>query len=332
MQASVRIHVGMDFVAALGVIVAAACSEEAAPTSVKADAARAPAAPSLVDRLHPEERQFRDLAQDVPNHGAYYFDTESGNLVLYLTNLDDAKSAVGLVRSRLAHELSEAHRRHPQADISVRQATYTWLQLKEWRDQLFPKILAIRGVVWLDLDEARNRVVIGVESTRDPSLVNETLARLGVPRNAVELEESGPLQVEAGTLRDSVRPYLGGVQVQTLLACDLNGCSGKEGTLGFNAVWNSKKALVTSAHLSKMQGVTDSTRVFQPAFAQDTALARIGVEIADTSIGCGGGSCSPADAAVYQALDTTGWVLGRIARTVTACYGNGCDPATDSRL
>src|SRR5205823_3450053 len=174
-------------------------------TSVKADAARAPAAPSLVDRLHPEERQFRDLAQDVPNHGAYYFDTESGNLVLYLTNLDDAKSAVGLVRSRLAHELSEAHRRHPQADISVRQATYTWLQLKEWRDQLFPKILAIRGVVWLDLDEARNRVVIGVESTRDPSLVNETLARLGVPRNAVELEESGPLQVEAGTLRDSVR-------------------------------------------------------------------------------------------------------------------------------
>src|SRR2546421_5192308 len=50
-------------------------------------------------------------------------------------------------------------------------------------------------------------------------------------------------------------PYLGGVQVQTLLACDLNGCSGKEGTLGFNAVWNSKKALVTSAHLSKMQEI-----------------------------------------------------------------------------
>jgi len=326
-----RTNLDICLLAALSVILASACSDQATtglgpgkgPLTIKAG--------TDLDGLHPEERQFREVTQNVPSLGGYFFDTASGNLVLQLKNLADSNASLGLVRSSLAHALAEARRRHPGADIIVREVTYTWLQLKEWRDRLLlGRIFAVPGVEWIDLDEERNRVVIGFHSGADPRPIRDVVGSLGVPQQVVELDESGPLELDARTLSDSFRPAPGGVQLQEFWGCINNSCTGIQLTLGFNALWQSKSVFLTSAHGSFQAGALDSTSVYQPYFdptGTDLVTRLVGFEIADSATFCpwGGQLCSPADASVYQSSDSSAWILGRIARTQIACYGSGCD-------
>ncbi|MGE5849197.1 MAG: hypothetical protein ACM362_03580 [Candidatus Methylomirabilota bacterium] len=131
-----------------------------------------------------------------------------------LTDLGQAAAAKGLLRSMLAGELAETRKRHPAADVVVRRGTYTFVQLEAWRDRLVPGILDVAGVVWLDLDEANNRIVIGLDqetAATDPARVREAARNLGVPEEAVAFESSGPF-VPQQTLNDTIRPMVGGIQ------------------------------------------------------------------------------------------------------------------------
>lgn len=196
MNAGTGTHPTACLVATLSVIAAGGCRHWSSTPVASTDRSPAPLVASWLDSLHSEERQFRELAQDVPSHGGYYLDLASGNLVLYLTNLHDSAAGIRLVRSRLAGDLGK----HPHAKIVVRQATYTWLQLREWRDRLLlGKLFSLPGAVSLDLDEEQNRIVIGIDSTADSSSVRNLAGRLGIPQTAVELEESGPLEQFDGT-------------------------------------------------------------------------------------------------------------------------------------
>jgi hypothetical protein len=298
----------------IGVTVVAGCSERDVPTGQEA-ALNHSSVQVAVD--YPEEHPLRDLALRIPGHGGFFFDTASGNLVVYLKNLGDADAAKSLLRSMLARELSDVRVRHSQADVVARQGTYTFLQLREWRDRLTLPILETRGVAWLDLDEVRNRVVVGLDAGADPVAAREVVSSLRIPNEAVEFESSPPF-VLFTTLTDRVRPLVGGLRItsQSLKAC----------TLGFNAIWSGMRAFVTASHCSDARMSPDSTAQFQANRAPGDT---IGYEVADYSEVCGSRKCSLADAAVYGISDSTvggsDWVLGRIARTRLGCFGN-CYP------
>lgn len=89
---------------------------------------------SVQSSQYPEERPFREVAQRLPGFGGWFFDTVSGNLVVYLTDLEEADSAKALIMSRFSRRLSERRRTYPEAGVVVRKADYAWLQLSEWRD------------------------------------------------------------------------------------------------------------------------------------------------------------------------------------------------------
>jgi hypothetical protein len=114
---------------------------------------------------------------------------------------------------------------------------------------------------------------------------------------------SMPQSVE-GTLRDTVRPLLGG----TAIRLGNGGC-----TLGFLAEWAGTDALVTSSHCTIVDWALDSATVHQPMGTGSPI--EVGFEVHDPNgVTCGGDLCRASDAAVIK-VPAVSSDLGYIART-----------------
>lgn len=85
----------------------------------------------------------------------------------------------------------------PPREIQVLPAQYSFLQLKGWLD-LLGALHTMPEVTMSDIDDAQNRLTLGLKKvdTETVSLVEQELAKLGVPREAVILEETGPVLAE----------------------------------------------------------------------------------------------------------------------------------------
>ena len=75
----------------------------------------------------------------------------------------------------------------PQSKVQVLPAKFGFLELKKWHDQLAMQVLEIPGLVLTDIDDATNRLLIGVESSEARDLVEQEAAALDIPRQAVEI-------------------------------------------------------------------------------------------------------------------------------------------------
>lgn len=274
--------------------------------------------------VYAEERRAVELARQIPDLAGFYFDT-SGNVIVLLKGVAASPSKKTLLWPRFGNELSRGRRRNPAADLIVRTADYSFLELKGWRDRLMnADILTTPGVVWLDLDEFRNRVVIGLDVGADPGAARAIAEGLAIPFQALAFEVTGPY-VRQQTLRDEFRPLQGGIQIQRVSGASRVGC-----TLGFTALRNSQQVFLTAGHCSPNPTGTDSVAQFQPVApltrAESLTMSPIGREIFQYSEPCGNRRCSYSDAAIYGLIPTQAWGLGRIAQPAYGCFPGPCSP------
>jgi hypothetical protein len=121
-----------------------------------------------------------------PGFGGMFIDSD-GRLVVYL--LDTTR----LAAARSAIESVFGPNQIPAAGMRAQQGQYSVSQLKEWTDRA-RGVLRMRGVTMIDLDEAKNRVTIGVDKrSRTPSL-RRALSSLMVPRQAVIIQVTDPIR------------------------------------------------------------------------------------------------------------------------------------------
>jgi hypothetical protein len=284
-------------------LLAAACSEQEAPTGPstrpESPIVQLPAQGSADDPV--------SLARGVRGFGGFYLDTQ-GTPVVYLRNGTERINA----ERALAPFLSSQGLSPSQ--LRVLPARYEWAQLEAWSSKASAGALAIPGAVFVDADEGSNRVTIGVERGAQ-SRIRGIVARLGIPADAVVLQETEPIRL-AATLRSKVRPVSGGLQinfpgpnpsVETFI------CS-----IGFNATRNGQRSFVTASHCTNHQGGVENTPYYQPL--QTSTSPKIATEVSDptyfTGNGCPSGMrCRYSDAsrAAYTAATTS--TLGRIAKT-----------------
>jgi hypothetical protein len=143
------------------------------------------------------EETYDDLllrvAQQAPAFGGMFFEFHdrhyTGVLYIYLLDFSQeavAKRAIMTVFGPLYPELL------PPREIRLLQAHYSFLQLKGWFD-LLGALHTMPEVTMTDIDDAKNRLTIGLKKmdTETVSLVEQELAKLGIPREAVILEETG---------------------------------------------------------------------------------------------------------------------------------------------
>src|SRR5207249_3727911 len=142
------------------------------------------------------------------------------------------------------------------------------------------------------------------------------LAVLGVAAQSVDVVEA-PAIFQVATLRDYVRPVVGGLQIRfSQYLCSLGFNATRAGILGF----------VTASHCSDKQGSVDSTKYYQPL--NQTTDEFIGTELADPAFfrnttGCPRGrQCRYSDSNFSDGNDLVSFTLGEIAKTTEANNGS----------
>ncbi|MGH7578929.1 MAG: S1 family peptidase [Gemmatimonadales bacterium] len=241
------------------------------------------------------------LARWVPGFGGFFFD-QQGMPTIYLKDAGRRAAAERALAPYFSLRGLSA------STLQVRRGDFDWTSLERWQGQASTQALGMRGTVYVDADEARNRVTIGVERGAGAAPVRAALARLGIPASAIVVEEVEPFTY-AATLRNRVRPVRGGLQINF---------PGFLCTLGFNAIRSGQRSFITNSHCTTEQGGTEGTPYWQPT--RTAAPARIGTEVADPAYTQGGACpmkrrCRRSDAARARYVSGAASVLGSIHRT-----------------
>jgi hypothetical protein len=239
------------------------------------------------------DEELARIGREVPGFGGLFYD-EQGRPNVYLLDLDGPGAAA---LKSLGPE------------VLLRRGDYELDRLLSWKAELRP-LLALPGVVLLDVDEARNRLVIGLDATsRSKGLDRDRLERqllsVSVPRQAVELVETSPFEPWVG-VQSKLRPVPGGVQIVfSNFAC----------TLGFNAYRGNVFGFVVNSHCTGVRGEIDGMRYSQSV----PSSGQIGTEIADPGFSSDppcpfARRCRFSDAAFARYDKPRTGVLGKIAR------------------
>jgi len=118
--------------------------------------------------------------------GGMFIDPD-GRLAIYLLDPSELPAA------RSAIEAVFGADRVPAAGLRALQGQYTVSELKQWTERA-AAVLGMPGVTMVDLDEAKNRVAIGVENESSTRTVEQALPPLGIPREAVAIQVTGQIE------------------------------------------------------------------------------------------------------------------------------------------
>ncbi len=205
--------------------------------------------------------KFAEVARLAPAFGGMFIQDKT--LQVYLLDPAQRAAAEAAIVAVFGRE------RLPEGGIQILQGRYGFLQLKDWHDRQRMKTLAIPGVVMTSISESRNRLQIGVKDSGVIPQVELELFNLGVPREAVDIVETAPFE-DFQTLQSSIRPALGGTQIQR---------SGSVCTMGFTAVRQGQAGFVTNSHCTAVRGVVEGSVYHQATV--NGVTNRFGVETVD---------------------------------------------------
>jgi hypothetical protein len=278
--------------------------------------------PAQTDEIETSDDRFAEVARQVPGFGGMFFD-QDGTLQVYMLGqrgpVNEAFTAsLDDVITRVVGKGESLSR----SGVEILEGQYDFLELDRWQQQMSPAMLTLPGVVFTDIDEATNRLRIGItDSPGMTEAVEGYLARLGVPREAVLVSETKPVWPELRSVR---RPLRGGLQINFgNFLC----------TLGFVAVRQGVTGFVTNSHCTNTQGGVEGT-VYHQSGASGTAN-RVGQEIADPTYFTGGSCpagrrCRFSDSSFARVPHPSGpsvaTALGSIARPPVGSFTwNGVD-------
>lgn len=227
---------------------------------------------------------FAKVAKQEPGFGGMYIDEDKDILYVYMLGGDPEK-AVAALRDVFGEE-------NLPDNVQVLSAKFSFLQLKEWHDRLIEQVFKIRGVTLIDINDAENRLTVGVVNKEVGNGMKKRGIEFGVPVEAVNIIETGPIEPATGrpaqvpdcsSLTAFCRPLVGGLQIQHLTA---GGDTISLCTLSFIAVRNGVRGFVTNSHCSASRGARDGTVYYQPTLVVEGETEieddfQIGVETID---------------------------------------------------
>jgi hypothetical protein len=145
---------------------------------------------------------FAEVAALAPGFGGLFLDKD-GILNVYLLDPAAEGAATAAISAVFGPE------RFPLGEVRVLQGKYDFSQLWEWRHALRRDVLGLPGVTSLDIDELKNRLRVGVERAEVEPEVEKQLARLGIPREAVNIEVEPPVELAIAVQNHSQPLQLG---------------------------------------------------------------------------------------------------------------------------
>ncbi len=142
--------------------------------------------PQNATKMETHDDLLLRVERAAPGFGGMYVEKD-GRLAVYL------KDRAQLPAARAAIETVFGPGSIPAAGAHAVTGQYTMSELAAWTRRA-GRVLSLPGVVFVDLDEARNRVAVGVEDDSRRQPVQRMLASLDIPRAAVVVETTDPIE------------------------------------------------------------------------------------------------------------------------------------------
>jgi len=250
---------------------------------------------------HDTDREWAQVAKEHPGFAGYYID-DAGRTVLMVSDAQriEALKSEMLGSAKSASETAESE--SVSETLITREVAFDYAQLYAYKQQLH-NMLSEPGVVYVDLDEVNNRIVVGIDPTAPRARIASTsnLAKAAqtvastykVPERAVAIVPAEPIMPLA-TLRSRLRPTPGGMQISN--------ASGGLCTMGVVVQRGAVNGFLTNSHCTNVKGGVEGTRFYQPTFSSNNL---IGTEVADPPYLTGGACpvgrrCRNSDSALVQ--------------------------------
>lgn len=311
----------------LGSVLLTACDESTSPDPARSGPAAHSRAADPGGPVRTQDEIFNGFVQDLPGFGGVFVEgatgTDAGRITVVLTSPGALPETA--VRARLATLFSRLNRpdlsERAASGVSIVRGEHSFADLKRW----YPKAVALLvrpGVTQTDIDERRNRIVVGVASAADREAVLSALTGSGVPESAMIVEVS-PAPVNEQRLSDVVSKRIGGIRIRSELAA----C-----TLGYNAKLSRIDGIpvlgdffITASHCTGAypyhMGVVTGLEKHQPRAWNPIAHEVADPPFRDTGNGtCPSGQCRYSDAAVFKYYDGVDNLFAHIAHV-----GSGSD-------
>lgn len=272
---------------------------------------------------HPGELLFEQISNEVPSFAGFFF--EGGKLVTLVSDTSQTLAVEAVIRRVMADPVQT--RAHPQllkSVLLVRPATFSFRQLRQWRDQIEQVVPNLPDIASIGIDYAGNQVAIGLADGSGGAALENARTGLGVPPQGVRITTTGrdtPDQL----LTDYVRLVKGGLLTEFTRNDTAYNC-----TLGFSATYNGTNVILTSSHCTLQMYQNDSIPMVFYQKQRGWPPDRIGAEWLDPpAIGTG---CTidgvyhqhchrKSDAAMIKYDSGVAFDLGYIERTTSS--GNG---------
>lgn len=250
---------------------------------------------SAIKDLHPGfmdyDEQLVRMGNQLPGFGGMFYD-DNGNLNVYFSGAawlesnnapEAAKQRVKTALTAVFNEdlsiRSSASGASTSAGIQFLQGQFSIHELARWRVKV-EALMHIQGVVLSDLDEAKNRLKMGVENETVRTQILMALREARIPPGAVAIEIMPPFQ-QFSTLRDKNRPIQGGNEIDTLGAQEPinSNLQGQVCSTGFIGVLGFTTGFVTASHCTFNRGGVEGTQFYQQG--NDPFNESIGYETVD---------------------------------------------------
>lgn len=267
------------------------------------------------------DNELRELVARAPGFGGFYID-EDGRLTINVTEKSDRSKVAQAVREFVGSRTAVKSPLRAAADLGpvFKPARYDFAELSTALDAIITRRIR-NGVSSFDVDERRNRVVIGARDSASVALISAAVRQLAnVPDGMVLVESVGQYQPEQMTdIRTLTRPVVGGVQISGPAGYCTLGANVQPATFpnGYSVIDYTYEYFVTAGHCTAIQGSPDYA-----SFGQPTDVYPVGTEVYDppwasaplwTSDG-NGGEQRYSDAAIVRYNAGVARTFGALAR------------------
>ena len=210
------------------------------------------------------EAALHDLNTRVPGFAGFYI-SGADEITVLSTRAIPAGEVAGQVRG-----MADRHGLKARGGVwRVRTGVvkHTFDELVAWRDEVATSLYIISGWSSLDLDERRNRIVVGIShnSARAPAL--DVFRNAGVPQSAYEIRLAHRSNFTSG-IKDRHRPLLGGLV--GLFRASTSTSAGHDCSITAIARWRSEYFLMTASHCTQRTWWQDD---IDPLLAQTNSLS-----------------------------------------------------------
>ena len=127
-----------------------------------------------------------DIAAEAPGFAGMLLDPVDNNILLVKTTQPDTD--ISVYKAAIVARFPEMSSKR----FELINAKYDFAQLSEWYTLIAP-LYSVPGLVYTDVDEVRNKIVIGVETEADRAPMERKIAELPIPPDAIGVVVTGPV-------------------------------------------------------------------------------------------------------------------------------------------